>query len=796
MQHPHRPTLTAVVALALLVPAGAAGATGDPSSPGAGTTVVTGALQVAVAEDVAGATTMVAFAEVDGALVDVTGLVPADTASTGDAVTVTLDAAGDAVAADVAPSAAATAPDVAPAVVAQTGTITVLPVFWTAPDAQTPETLAALARTAGDYWATQSAGRVTTSAVAARPWAQIPAPTGCDAAAIFNSALAANPAVGGGAYDRVVVYFPKDTDCQWVGLATIGQGSIWVNGYGYSDTFSHEFGHTLGLGHASARLCTTATGPAPWADTGCAVRSYEDGDDVMGWALYRAAAPLNTALADQLGWARTVAPSASAAVTATLAPLSAVTGVRALKIPFSGGLLYVDYRPASDARYPTRVGVQVHRVPVTSAYHDSELLDMHSALPGYSAVASTTYSLPPGTTYAVPGTDYVVAVLGVDAAGAAVSLVSRKLDATAPSAPVIARPSSGWWPSTATIAWSPASDAGVGMAGYTVAVDGRVAAVVPAGSTSTTIAVPPTGTVTVTATDRAGNSTAASVVSGSPVAPSRPVITTAAGTHPNPVQLTWTGPGPSAGVAAYVVTAGGRDRALAADATTRRLTLDPGTYTVTVSAVDGAGTRTMSDPVTLTVTDAPDPGLSDVWPGHPFFAPIAWMRAAGITTGSTLPDGTLGYDGSGAVSRQAMAAFLYRLAGRPAFTPPATSPFADVRVGDPFYAEIAWLAQSGVSTGWSMADGSVQFRPGEAVSREAMAAFLYRFAGKPVFTPPAASPFVDVTTAHPFYAAITWLSSSGISSGWAGPTGAEFRPGTSIERQAMAAFLYRLDKAS
>ena len=53
----------------------------------------------------------------------------------------------------------------------------------------------------------------------------------------------------------------------------------------------------------------------------------------------------------------------------------------------------------------------------------------------------------------------------------------------------------------------------------------------------------------------------------------------------------------------------------------------------------------------VTVTDAPNPGFADVSPSHPFYAPIAWMRAAGVTTGTTLSDGRLGYDSSGAVSR-------------------------------------------------------------------------------------------------------------------------------------------------
>ena len=170
----------------------------------------------------------------------------------------------------------------------------------------------------------------------------------------------------------------------------------------------------------------------------------------------------------------------------------------------------------------------------------------------------------------------------------------------------------------------------------------------------------------------------------------------------------------------------------------------------------------------------------------PFVRQIDAIALDGITTG--YPDGT--FRPMGSVTREAMAAFLYRQAGEPEFTAPATSPFTDVSTGHPFYTEICWLADEGISTGWTMADGTAQYRPGQPVSREAMAAFLHRFAGEqePAGT---GTGFVDVSAGHPFADAIAWLAQTGISTGWSTPAGAEFRPGASIERQAMAAFLDR-----
>ncbi len=92
-------------------------------------------------------------------------------------------------------------------------------------------------------------------------------------------------------------------------------------------------------------------------------------------------------------------------------------------------------------------------------------------------------------------------------------------------------------------------------------------------------------------------------------------------------------------------------------------------------------------------------------------------------------DGSRTYRPLNAVNRDAMAAFLYRLAGKPAFTPPATSPFTDITPSSQFYKEITWLAASGISTGWTEQDGSKTYRPLSPVNRDAMAAFLYRFGG-------------------------------------------------------------------
>ncbi|MBE0011316.1 S-layer homology domain-containing protein, partial [Arthrobacter sp. AET 35A] len=60
------------------------------------------------------------------------------------------------------------------------------------------------------------------------------------------------------------------------------------------------------------------------------------------------------------------------------------------------------------------------------------------------------------------------------------------------------------------------------------------------------------------------------------------------------------------------------------------------------------------------------------------------------------------------------------------------------------------------------------------------------------YTPPAKSPFRDVSTSQQFYKEMAWLADRGISTGWPDST---YRPLQPIKRDAMAAFIYRFDSA-
>ncbi|MDN4477879.1 S-layer homology domain-containing protein [Demequina sp. SYSU T00039] len=170
---------------------------------------------------------------------------------------------------------------------------------------------------------------------------------------------------------------------------------------------------------------------------------------------------------------------------------------------------------------------------------------------------------------------------------------------------------------------------------------------------------------------------------------------------------------------------------------------------------------------------------------------IFWMASSGLSTGWDTTEGVV-YRPLSRITRDAMAAFLYRYTA-PDYSPPGSSSFIDVTTTSSFFAEIEWLASTGVSTGWSTSAGA-EYRPLSNITRDAMAAFLYRLAAPEDYVAPTSSPFVDVTPSHPFYTEICWLAETGISTGWNTSAGAEYRPGSTIGRDAMAAFLYRFDQ--
>ena len=202
-------------------------------------------------------------------------------------------------------------------------------------------------------------------------------------------------------------------------------------------------------------------------------------------------------------------------------------------------------------------------------------------------------------------------------------------------------------------------------------------------------------------------------------------------------------------------------------------------YTVTVTATNAFGPSKASAAVALTPLR-----FWDVPVASPFYADIEWLAAQGIAGGYA--DGS--FRPTKPVTRQVMAKFLYRVKGAPNGPNPscAVAPFPDVPTSSAFCGEIKWMVGQHITKGY--ADGT--FRPDDAVSREATAAFLYRTSGSPDGASPVctSNAFPDVPVGAPFCGEITWMVEHNITNGYAD---GGFHPTDPVSRQAMAAFLHR-----
>ncbi len=112
--------------------------------------------------------------------------------------------------------------------------------------------------------------------------------------------------------------------------------------------------------------------------------------------------------------------------------------------------------------------------------------------------------------------------------------------------------------------------------------------------------------------------------------------------------------------------------------------------------------------------------FKDVSKNTAHYKEICWLASTGIAEGWS--DGT--FRPNDEIARCDMAAFLYRLAGSPTYAV-KDDPFVDCSSETPHYKEVCWLANTGVSEGWTVSGGK-EFRAYNKVARADMAAFLHR----------------------------------------------------------------------
>ncbi len=120
--------------------------------------------------------------------------------------------------------------------------------------------------------------------------------------------------------------------------------------------------------------------------------------------------------------------------------------------------------------------------------------------------------------------------------------------------------------------------------------------------------------------------------------------------------------------------------------------------------------------------------FSDVKRGDSFYKEIVWMHQEGLAKGYKKAGSKPEYRPMSQVNRGSMAAFLFRLdSGSSGYKAPATSPFRDVPKSHQFYREISWMRSTGLANGYKHSSGARDYRTGSKVTRQAMAAFLYRY---------------------------------------------------------------------
>lgn len=159
--------------------------------------------------------------------------------------------------------------------------------------------------------------------------------------------------------------------------------------------------------------------------------------------------------------------------------------------------------------------------------------------------------------------------------------------------------------------------------------------------------------------------------------------------------------------------------------------------------------------------------------------PITWVQCEGIATGYA--DGSFG--AKRAVTRGEVAAMLFRQVG-PSYVKNGQPYFHDVPKGKYYTEPVAWMAQAGISHGYT----GRTFNPDQPVSRGELAAFIHRVAGAPSAS--GGKSFSDVKAKHTFIRPITWMSANKLISGY---TDGTFRPGQNVTRGEVAKMLMTSD---
>ena len=172
-----------------------------------------------------------------------------------------------------------------------------------------------------------------------------------------------------------------------------------------------------------------------------------------------------------------------------------------------------------------------------------------------------------------------------------------------------------------------------------------------------------------------------------------------------------------------------------------------------------------------------DTGFSDVDADDWYAESAVYVRDNGVMNGTS--DTT--FNPNGTTNRGQIAAILYRAAGSPAVS--GAADFPDVTAGA-YYADAAsWAAANGIVTGYS--DGT--FGPGDPITRQQLAAILWRYAGSPAAE--SGADYADESTIASYaVTAVDWARDTGVITGRDGNV---FDPNGRATRAQAAVILHR-----
>ena len=185
--------------------------------------------------------------------------------------------------------------------------------------------------------------------------------------------------------------------------------------------------------------------------------------------------------------------------------------------------------------------------------------------------------------------------------------------------------------------------------------------------------------------------------------------------------------------------------------------------------------------VTVTFEQAPLP-FPDVTEGDWFYDAVRYAYETGLMDGV----GDNLFAPNSQTTRAQLVTILYRLAGEP--EPGGDSGFSDVAAGIWYTDAVAWAAENGIVNGVS----DTEFAPGDDITREQLAAILYRYAacqGYDVSQRADLSGFGDASSIRPYaQEALSWAHAQGLVLGF---EDGSLRPQGTASRAQIAAVLMR-----